>query len=112
MAPSPPSSVHDTIKSEMALIRTEVNVQGAQIQTLELTTQGLTTRVTTTNQALARQGTMLLEMRGQMEDLDNRSRRCNLRVRGIPEPNCPKDVECLLTSLFRAIIGEGNVTFR
>ncbi|CAH2224676.1 Hypothetical predicted protein [Pelobates cultripes] len=45
-------------------------------------------------------------MRRQMEDLDNRSEQCILRVRGMPEPNGPEDVELILTSLFRAIVGE------
>ncbi|CAH2319632.1 Hypothetical predicted protein [Pelobates cultripes] len=104
------STLHDTIKTEMALIRTEVTVQGMQIQALEHTTQGLMTRIAATYQALARQGTMLLEMRSQMEDLDNCSRQCNLRVRGIPEPNDLENVERILTSLFQAISGEAAPT--
>ncbi|CAH2284929.1 Hypothetical predicted protein [Pelobates cultripes] len=100
------SMLNNTIKAEMAMIRTEVNEQGTRIPVLEQTTQDLSTQVVASDQALARQGTMLLEMSRQMENLDNRGRRYNLRVRGLPEPNGPEDVERLLTSLFHFIVGE------
>ncbi|CAH2329719.1 Hypothetical predicted protein, partial [Pelobates cultripes] len=39
------------------------------------------------------------------EDLDNRGRRSNIRVRGIPESAGDEDVEALLRALFRGILG-------
>ncbi|CAH2285020.1 Hypothetical predicted protein [Pelobates cultripes] len=55
---------------------------------------------------LAHQGAMLLAIRSQTEDLDNRSRCSNVKVHGVPEPNGDEDVEALLTSLFNMILGE------
>ncbi|CAH2293435.1 Hypothetical predicted protein, partial [Pelobates cultripes] len=39
------------------------------------------------------------------EDLDNRSRRSNIRMRGLPEPSTEEDVEASLKALFREILG-------
>ncbi|CAH2300334.1 Hypothetical predicted protein [Pelobates cultripes] len=52
---------------------------------------------------------MLLEMRRQMEDLDKHGRRCNIRVRGVPELEGEKDMERLLTRLFCSILQEDTL---
>ncbi|CAH2293151.1 Hypothetical predicted protein [Pelobates cultripes] len=68
----------ETLRPEMSLVRTEVSTQRTRLQTLETATQSITERAMANDHAVIRQGTMLLDMRQQMEDLDNRSRRCNM----------------------------------
>ncbi|CAH2305453.1 Hypothetical predicted protein [Pelobates cultripes] len=55
--------------------------------------------------AITCQGTMLLSMRRHLEDLDNRGRRCNIRIRGVPEAEgSTENVVEILTELFQSIL--------
>ncbi|CAH2297157.1 Hypothetical predicted protein [Pelobates cultripes] len=99
------TTIQDTLRAEMAGIRAEVTAHAGRITLQEEATEALTTRVATADTAIARQGTMLLSMRRHLEDLDNRGRRCNIRIRGIPEAEGPpEDVVEILTELFQSIL--------
>ncbi|CAH2284702.1 Hypothetical predicted protein [Pelobates cultripes] len=52
--------------------------------------------------ATTRQGSMNLELRRQVEDIDNRGRRINVRIRGLPE----ESLQEVLTGLFTQLLGE------
>ncbi|CAH2324813.1 Hypothetical predicted protein, partial [Pelobates cultripes] len=45
---------------------------------------------------------MLLAMRCQLEDVDNRGQKCNIRVRGVPKVDGEENVGETLSGLFRA----------
>ncbi|CAH2245177.1 Hypothetical predicted protein [Pelobates cultripes] len=94
-----------SLTSAVTALRTDMEAQGGRIQALE--TQALESQhqATAADTALTRQGNMLLALRRQIEDLDNRSRRSNIRVRGVPEGEGPENVEELLTALFLQILG-------
>ncbi|CAH2293054.1 Hypothetical predicted protein [Pelobates cultripes] len=81
------TTIQDALRDLMAGIRTE-HSQAAQ-----------TARLATTDTALTRQGDLLLKLRRSVEDLDNCGRRCNIRVRGMPEIEGEED-------LFRLILPE------
>ncbi|CAH2319589.1 Hypothetical predicted protein [Pelobates cultripes] len=74
-----------SLTSAVSALRTDMEAQDGRIQMLE--TQALESQrcATAADTALTRQGNMLLAQRRQIEDLDNRSRRSNIRVRGVPE---------------------------
>ncbi|CAH2222452.1 Hypothetical predicted protein [Pelobates cultripes] len=93
-----------SLTSAVTALRTDMEAQGGRIQALE--TQALESQhqATAADTALTRQGNMLLALRRQVEDLDNRSRRSNIRVRGVPEGEGPENVEELLTALFLQIL--------
>ncbi|CAH2249148.1 Hypothetical predicted protein, partial [Pelobates cultripes] len=55
--------------------------------------------------ATTRQGNILLDLRRQIEDLDNRGWRNNIRVRGLPEAEGESPQE-MLTGLFTHILGD------
>ncbi|CAH2219856.1 Hypothetical predicted protein [Pelobates cultripes] len=57
-----------------------------------------------TEVAVTRQGTLLLTLRRQVEDLQNRSRRNNIRVRGLPEADAAP-LATTLEALFRQVLG-------
>ncbi|CAH2312160.1 Hypothetical predicted protein [Pelobates cultripes] len=54
--------------------------------------------------AATRQGNMLLSLRRQVEDLENRSRRHNVRIRGLPEPDT-EPLVITLQQLFGQLLG-------
>ncbi|CAH2293001.1 Hypothetical predicted protein [Pelobates cultripes] len=79
------TTIQDALRAEMAGIRAEVTAQTGRIQELEQSQGTHAARHQATDTALARQGELLLHMRRSVEDLDNRSRRCNIRVQGVHE---------------------------
>ncbi|CAH2223758.1 Hypothetical predicted protein [Pelobates cultripes] len=78
------SNIQDTLKAEMARIRSKVASQASRITTLEQAAETQTIRLNAADTAVARQGDMVLVMRRHLEDLDNRGRRCNIRIHGVP----------------------------
>ncbi|CAH2311975.1 Hypothetical predicted protein [Pelobates cultripes] len=99
------TTIQDALRAEMAGIRTEVSAHVGRIQALEHVVETHTVRQTATDTAISRQGELILHMRRHLEDLDNRGRRCNIRIRRIPEPDGGEDVENVLTDLFNTILG-------
>ncbi|CAH2307365.1 Hypothetical predicted protein [Pelobates cultripes] len=98
--------LHVAIRLEVTALRAEMTAHSGRLQTLEGNMQEAMGRTGTTTTAVTRQGNMLLALRRQTEDLDNRGRRSNIRVRGLPEPQAEEDIEATLKALFQAILGE------
>ncbi|CAH2293578.1 Hypothetical predicted protein [Pelobates cultripes] len=96
------ANLHEVIRSEVATLQRDLTAQDGHIQTLEGAQQTAATSIEATNAAVARQGAMLLQIRRQTEDLDNRGCRSNIRIRNIPEAPGEEDVGAMLTDLFRA----------
>ncbi|CAH2322499.1 Hypothetical predicted protein [Pelobates cultripes] len=103
--------LHTAIRLEVTALRSEITAPSGRFHIREETMQETTGRVGTTTTAVTRQGNLLLALRRQAEDLDNRGRRSNIRVRGLPEPQTEEDIETTLKALFRDILGEDNVMF-
>ncbi|CAH2245564.1 Hypothetical predicted protein [Pelobates cultripes] len=59
--------------------------------------------------ATSRQGSVLLDLRRQVEDLDNCGRWNNIHVRGLPE-EAGEELTTILTRLFTQILGDGVPT--
>ncbi|CAH2285575.1 Hypothetical predicted protein [Pelobates cultripes] len=98
--------LHAAIRLEVTALRAEMTTHNGRLQTLEGNMQETMGRTGTTTTAVTRQGNMLLALRRQTEDLDNRGRRSNIRVRGLPEPQADEDIEATLKALFQTILGE------
>ncbi|CAH2300793.1 Hypothetical predicted protein [Pelobates cultripes] len=94
-----------SLTSAVTALRTDMEAQDGRIQALETQAQAAQRQASAADTALTRQGNMLLALRRQVEDLDNRSRRSNIRVRGMPEGEETENVAELLTALFRQILG-------
>ncbi|CAH2283767.1 Hypothetical predicted protein [Pelobates cultripes] len=99
------ATLHEAIRSEVATIQRDIVAQDGRIQTLEATQLTASSRLDATDAAVTRQGNMLLQLRRQTEDLDNRGRRSNIRIRNLPEAAGEEDVQATLTALFREILG-------
>ncbi|CAH2285058.1 Hypothetical predicted protein [Pelobates cultripes] len=98
-------TLHAAIRTEVTSLRAELTAQATRMQVAESNVQAMGDRLEATNTAIHRQGNILLQLRRQTEDLDNRGRRSNIRVRGLPEPEGNEDVEATLQMLFRDILG-------
>ncbi|CAH2312212.1 Hypothetical predicted protein [Pelobates cultripes] len=100
------TTLHEAIKLEVAGLKTDDAAHETRIHTAEQKLQAAETHAAATDTALKRQGALILAMRRQLEDQDNRGRRNNIRVRGVPESPEGENVEEILTSLFRLILKE------
>ncbi|CAH2284469.1 Hypothetical predicted protein [Pelobates cultripes] len=98
------TAIQETLRTEIAGIRTELATQAGRITVVEEANAALTTRMAATDTAVARQGEMLLSMRRHLEDVDNRGRRCNIRIRGVPETEGSENVIEILMELFRSLL--------
>ncbi|CAH2300915.1 Hypothetical predicted protein [Pelobates cultripes] len=98
-------TLHAVIRTEVTAIKADIATQACRLQAMEASVQSTTAQAETTNLAITRQGNMLLALRRQAEDLDNRGRRSNIRIRGLPESAGEEDVEATLQTLFREILG-------
>ncbi|CAH2291630.1 Hypothetical predicted protein [Pelobates cultripes] len=68
-----------SLTSAVTALRTDMEAQDGRIQALETQAQATQRQASAADTALTRQGNMLLALRRQVEDLDNRSRRSNIR---------------------------------
>ncbi|CAH2223222.1 Hypothetical predicted protein, partial [Pelobates cultripes] len=98
-------TLHEAICLEVAMLGNDIAAQGNRIQVLKVAEQAMTGLIEADNPAITRQGTILLNLRRQAEDLDNRGRRSNIRIRNLPEPNGDENVEATLTTLLEEILG-------
>ncbi|CAH2320926.1 Hypothetical predicted protein [Pelobates cultripes] len=98
------TTIQDALQEEMVGIQTEVAPQAGHIEAPEHSTEAQSTRIAATDTAVSRQGEMILAMRRHLEDLDNRGRKCNIRIQGITEAEGGENVEEVLSGLFRLLL--------
>ncbi|CAH2306712.1 Hypothetical predicted protein [Pelobates cultripes] len=93
------------VKEEVAALRKDLSSVEVRVEALETEAQASRAQHQAAELATTRQGNMLLSLRRQVEDLENRSRRQNIRIRGLPEPDTAP-LQDTLQALFRQILGE------
>ncbi|CAH2293068.1 Hypothetical predicted protein, partial [Pelobates cultripes] len=98
-------TIHAGIRTEVTALKADITAHGSRIQAVETTTQATAAQVEASILAISRQGNMLLALRCQTEDLDNRGRRSNIHIRRLPEPTEEEDVEATRKALFQEIQG-------
>ncbi|CAH2329759.1 Hypothetical predicted protein [Pelobates cultripes] len=92
------------LREELAGLRSDLTALEQRVDEMESTARGCEEQHRATEVAVTRQGNMLLTMRRQVEDLENRSRRNNIRVRSLPESGT-ESLHATLTDLFRQLLG-------
>ncbi|CAH2220506.1 Hypothetical predicted protein [Pelobates cultripes] len=89
---------------ELAGLRTDLTALEGRVEEVEATAQDCAQQHQATEMAVTRQGNLLLTKRRQVEDLENRSRRSNILVRGLPETDAAP-LTSTLEALFQHILG-------
>ncbi|CAH2273266.1 Hypothetical predicted protein [Pelobates cultripes] len=93
------------IREEIAAVRTDLTALEQRVDRLEEERIQTQQHRQAADLATTRQGNILLDLRRQVEDLDNRSRRNNIRVRGLPESEDEVPQE-ILNGLFAQLLGD------
>ncbi|CAH2219814.1 Hypothetical predicted protein [Pelobates cultripes] len=93
------------IREEIAAVRTDLTALEQRVDRLEEERIQSQQHRQAAELATTRQGNILLDLRRQVEDLDNRGRRNNIRVRGLPESKDEVPQE-ILNGLFAQLLGD------
>ncbi|CAH2324092.1 Hypothetical predicted protein [Pelobates cultripes] len=93
------------IREEIAAVRTDLTALEQRVDRLEEERIQSQQHRQAAELATTRQGNILLDLRRQVEDLDNRGRRNNIRVRGLPESEDEVPQE-ILNGLFAQLLGD------
>ncbi|CAH2222341.1 Hypothetical predicted protein [Pelobates cultripes] len=97
------ASLKCSIQAKLAMIRQDVSSATLQASATTFSQQHNAVEL-----AATRQGNMLLDVRRHIEDLDNRGRRCNIRIRGLPDNIQGEPLEAMLQALFNFILGNDD----
>ncbi|CAH2319298.1 Hypothetical predicted protein [Pelobates cultripes] len=99
------ADLRSAIREEVAAVRQDLTALEHRVNELEVQRLQAEQQQRATDLATSRQGNLLLELRRQVEDLENRGRRNNIRVRGLPESEGESPRE-ILEGLFTQVLGE------
>lgn len=97
--------VRETCRSEINMLRTDLHHFFTKVTSLEKDVCDTKHEITQIHICLASQASTLWDFQHYLEDLDNRGRRNNIRVRGLPEANQDKDLPCTLQAIFHNVLG-------
>ncbi|CAH2312243.1 Hypothetical predicted protein [Pelobates cultripes] len=97
--------MRSAIREEIQEVRNDLTTLEQRVTELEADCMLASQHSQAADNATSRQGTVLLDLRRQVEDLDNRGRRNNIRVRGLPEQT-GEDLSDILQRLFADVLGE------
>ncbi|CAH2278302.1 Hypothetical predicted protein [Pelobates cultripes] len=107
---------HSLLEEVKTTLHTEISALGSSITALETRVQALESRrpdlPCPALAATTAQAKQIQDLRLHIEDLDNRSRRHNIRVRGCRETDPPEDTRAILTPLFNPRRDDTEATIR
>lgn len=78
---------------------------GGQVEDLEARWEELDPMLLALTEKCKTQNLRINSMLDQMDDLENRSCRINIRIRGVPEATVPQDIVPTLQGVFKQILG-------
>ncbi|XP_053556189.1 OTU domain-containing protein 4 [Bombina bombina] len=96
--------VSQLIKDGLADVKKDITELGNRVVQLEDYAEELSESTNLTTLQLQHQTTEITQLQSQIEDLDNRGRRQNLRIREIPKTITPTDLQRYLQNLFRFLL--------
>lgn len=97
------AEVKDTCRTEIASIRQDLTAIADRVDALETAHDSTRSYVAELQTHSSVQATALKETRRHLEDLDNRGRRNNIRIRGLPEAEGREDLQLILESIFNKL---------
>ncbi|XP_069593107.1 uncharacterized protein [Ranitomeya imitator] len=99
------SEVKDICRAEIANVRQDLQHLNGRIEALEEEHDSTRKHMTEIHQLVSSQQKVMEEMQSHLEDLDNRGRRCNIRVKGVPEVEDSESPDLILQDIFNNILG-------
>ncbi|XP_053556210.1 probable ATP-dependent RNA helicase DDX60 [Bombina bombina] len=103
-------SMHTFMTTSLNDIKQEIKDLGSRVETLEENRDNLVEDVEMTVQQVSEQQQVVTDLLDKIEDMENRSRRSNIRLKGIPESITAAELPSYLHQLFCAITGVDQST--
>lgn len=101
--------LEETHRRDIQEVRGEVSTLAERVSTGEVSVSSLTDRVTALEQARDQHREVAIALQLHLEDVEDRSRRNNLRLRGIPETTPPENLGETVKEIFRSVLEEPNL---
>ncbi|CAH2312244.1 Hypothetical predicted protein [Pelobates cultripes] len=99
------AEIRIAIREEVMEVRRDLTALERRVEDLEADQAQNMQHQQEMDTATTRQGNVLLDLRRHLEDLDNRGRKNNIRIRGLPE-SAGEALPQLLMDLFTRILGD------
>lgn len=99
------SEVKDACRQEIAALRQDIQQVTLRVEDLETEHDTTRTYLSHVHPLLSAQSETIRDMNRHLEDLDNRGRRNNIRVRGLPEAAGTENLTEILVSIFNGLLG-------
>uniref|UniRef100_A0A8C5MIZ2 Transposase element L1Md-A101/L1Md-A102/L1Md-A2 n=1 Tax=Leptobrachium leishanense TaxID=445787 RepID=A0A8C5MIZ2_9ANUR len=90
--------------AKFAELGADVRQLGGRVQDLEEDRDASMAHLDRLQAQLNEQSHYVTDLRRSVDDLDNRGRRNNVRIRGVPEPEDTEDIPLILQTLFNALL--------
>ena len=97
--------VRETCRSEINMLRTDFHHLSTRVTSIADDVDDAKQEISHIHARLASQATTLRDFHRHLEDLDNRGRRNNIRVRGLPEATQDEDLPVTLQAIFNSVLG-------
>ncbi|KAM9320136.1 MAP7 domain-containing protein 1, partial [Gastrophryne carolinensis] len=91
-------------KREIAVVRHKVAEVTSRVNILEKGESATDSRMKALEERCKKQEALITNCQLHLDDLENRSRRNNLRIRGVPESRNVEDVRAIVTAIFNEIL--------
>ncbi|XP_053575376.1 uncharacterized protein LOC128664584 [Bombina bombina] len=101
-------TLQTTVTNSLAEIKNNITSLGTRVESLEEKEETMEEEITAVLQQISEQKQELAEVNEKLEDLENRNRRCNIRLKGIPESITTPDLTSYLLQLFQAVTGSSE----
>lgn len=102
--------VERALKEDIVQLQADTTHLGGRLEALEQKFEEALPVISNLQAACSAQGHQIEALLCQLDDAENRSRRANIRVRGLPEATGPRDIVPTLEGIFREILGLPNTT--
>lgn len=93
-------------KKELNAVKQEVHSLNTRLSSGETSLAALERRVSSLETNKMDQNASAIELQLRMEEMEDRSRRNNLRLRGLPEATGQADLQATVTDIFRRVAGD------
>lgn len=98
------ADIKNTVTTAIADLKAEIHAVAHRIDEVEQTSQTHAAAIRQVHTAFDSQLSQLLDLHRHVEDLDNRGRRHNIRVRGVPEAIEPGALQQTICTIFNELI--------
>lgn len=97
--------VEKAFRQNIEQLKVDTTHLGSRLETLEQKVEDTIPAITQLRDKCMAQDQRIETLISQLDDYENRSRRSNIRIRGLPEATAAKDIVPTLQGIFREILG-------